>query len=130
MGELVSGARNQPHTGTVPPRQNAEAVMLDFVQPSRAGRWPLGGRWQTRLDYGQAWAGTLTQRHKRFNKKGGPKSRVIVWSRPSWGWGAGDRPGPGTGRLRYVLPQFADRPALEMRSIPLSLKAGAAIRSP
>jgi len=38
--EIVSGPRNQPHAGRVPPCQNAKAVMLDFVQPTR----PTGGR--------------------------------------------------------------------------------------
>jgi hypothetical protein len=42
MREVVSVARNQPHARTIAPRQNAEAVMLDFVQPTWPGRWPLG----------------------------------------------------------------------------------------
>ena len=32
--EIVSGACNQPHAGSVTPRQNAEAVMLDFMNSS------------------------------------------------------------------------------------------------
>jgi hypothetical protein len=42
---------------------DAEAVMLDFVEPARPGRRRLRGRWQTRFDNAQLWAGTLTQRH-------------------------------------------------------------------
>jgi hypothetical protein len=48
---------------SIAPRQNAEAVMLDFVNPTRAGR-----RWRERvgrLDNSQPGAGTLTQRHAR-----------------------------------------------------------------
>jgi len=30
--EIVSGVRNQPHACIVPTRQNAKAVMLDFVE--------------------------------------------------------------------------------------------------
>jgi hypothetical protein len=48
--EIVSSARNQPHAGTVLPRQNAEAVMLDFVDPARPGGRGLRWRRQTRLD--------------------------------------------------------------------------------
>ncbi len=40
--QIVSGACNQPHAGTIAPGQNAEPVMLDFVEPFRP-RWrPLG----------------------------------------------------------------------------------------
>ena len=38
MRELVSSPRNEPHARTVPQRQKAEAIMLDFVQPTGAGR--------------------------------------------------------------------------------------------
>ena len=34
----------QPHAGTVTSRHDAEAVVLDFVQPIRPGRRSLGGR--------------------------------------------------------------------------------------
>ena len=60
--EIVSGACNEPHSRTVAPRQDAEAIVLDFVNPTGAGRRGLGGRRQTRFDYPQAGAGTLTQR--------------------------------------------------------------------
>jgi hypothetical protein len=43
-------ARYEPHAGTVAPRQNAETVMFDFVQPAGTGRWDLRCRWQARLD--------------------------------------------------------------------------------
>jgi hypothetical protein len=32
--EVVTGACNQPHARTIPPRQDAEAIMLDFVAGS------------------------------------------------------------------------------------------------
>jgi hypothetical protein len=44
MCEVVSVPSNELHTGRAAPRQNAEAVMLDFVQPTRAGRRGLRGR--------------------------------------------------------------------------------------
>jgi hypothetical protein len=52
---IIPGACNQPHAGTIAAGQNAEPVMLDFVQPTRAGRWNLRWRWQTRLNYPQPW---------------------------------------------------------------------------
>jgi len=41
--EIVSGAGDQPHAGTIPARQDPEAIMIDFVQPSRTGRRGLSG---------------------------------------------------------------------------------------
>src|SRR5437588_7886098 len=55
--KIVSGAGNQPHARTIPPRQNAEAVMFYFVQPTGAGRRSLGGRRQTRFDDPQSGGG-------------------------------------------------------------------------
>jgi hypothetical protein len=43
-----SGARNQPHARCVTPRQNPEAIMLDFVNPTGAGGRGLRGRRQAR----------------------------------------------------------------------------------
>src|SRR5215472_11477672 len=56
--------------------KNAEAIMLDFVQPARAGRRRLGRRGQAWLDDAQPWAGTLTQRHTVLSKNCRPQSRV------------------------------------------------------
>jgi hypothetical protein len=61
--KIVAGASNEPNARTIAPRQNAETVMLDFVNPSWPGRRGLGRRGQARLDNSQAGAGTLTQRH-------------------------------------------------------------------
>src|SRR5262249_17343467 len=41
--EIVSGARNEPHTGPIASGQYAEAVMFDFVNPAGAGRRGLRG---------------------------------------------------------------------------------------
>jgi hypothetical protein len=41
--EVIAGASNQSGTGTVSPHENAEAVMLDFVNPAGSARWGLGG---------------------------------------------------------------------------------------
>ena len=56
-------AGDQPDTGLIAPGHDAEAVMLNFMQPTGAGRRALGGGRQTRLNDAQPWAGTLTQRH-------------------------------------------------------------------
>jgi hypothetical protein len=48
---------------TIPARQDAKAVMLDFVNPAGTRRRGRSGRRQTRLNYSQPGAGTLTQRH-------------------------------------------------------------------
>jgi hypothetical protein len=46
--EVVAVAGDKPDTGTVTPRHDPEAIVLDLVNPAIAGRWPLGWRWQTR----------------------------------------------------------------------------------
>jgi hypothetical protein len=33
----------EPHTGSITPRHDAEAVMLDFMQPVPPDRRPIGG---------------------------------------------------------------------------------------
>ncbi len=66
MREVVSVSCNQPHTYGAAPRQDAKAIMLDFVQPTRTGRRSLGGRWQARFDNAQSGTGTLSQRHGRL----------------------------------------------------------------
>src|SRR6516162_7762621 len=73
-GEAIAVAGNQPHPGLVPAGQNAEAIMLDFVQPARAGRRRLGRRGQAGVDDPQP-AGTLTQ-HATVNRSYHPKSRI------------------------------------------------------
>ena len=50
FGEIVAVAGDQPHAGSVPQRQDAEAVMLDFVEPIRAARRGFGRRWQAGLN--------------------------------------------------------------------------------
>jgi len=42
--EIVAIASKEPHAGTIAPRQSAEAIMLDFVQPAGTGR--RGLRWR------------------------------------------------------------------------------------
>ena len=41
-GEIMAVARQEPHAGSVSPRHDAEAVMLDFVQPVPADRRSIG----------------------------------------------------------------------------------------
>jgi antitoxin (DNA-binding transcriptional repressor) of toxin-antitoxin stability system len=55
--EIVAIAREQPDTPVVAPREDAEAIVLDFVNPARARRWLLSRA-------GQAWferEATMTQ---------------------------------------------------------------------
>jgi hypothetical protein len=47
----------------IPPRQDAEAIMLDFMQPAGTRRRNLRWRREARLDNSQPRPGTLTQRH-------------------------------------------------------------------
>jgi hypothetical protein len=47
-GKIVSVARQEPHTGSVAPRHDAEAVMFYFVQPVPPDRRSIDGP-------GQAW---------------------------------------------------------------------------
>src|SRR6516165_6269322 len=54
---------DEPHASSILAGHDAEAVMLDFVQPVRAGRRGLCWRRQARLDNAQPGTGTLTQRH-------------------------------------------------------------------
>ena len=41
--EIIPVASNEPHTRTISPRHDAEAIMLDFVNPTGAGRRRLRG---------------------------------------------------------------------------------------
>jgi hypothetical protein len=41
--EIIAIAGEQPHTGTIPPRQNADAVVFEFMNPAGTGR--RGLRW-------------------------------------------------------------------------------------
>jgi len=38
-------------------RQDAETIVLDFVEPTRAGRRPIGGSRQARLELGPGLLG-------------------------------------------------------------------------
>jgi hypothetical protein len=49
-GEIVAVAGVEPHAAGVAPRQDAEAVMLDFVEPVGTGRRGFGRRRQAGFD--------------------------------------------------------------------------------
>ena len=49
-GEIVAVASEEPHTGSVAPRPDAEAVVLDFVKPIRPGRRLVRRPWQAWLN--------------------------------------------------------------------------------
>src|SRR6516225_62785 len=63
--EIITVPRDEPDTRTISPGHDAKAIMLDFVNPAGPGGRDFGGRGQTRLNYPQPGAGTLTQRHGR-----------------------------------------------------------------
>jgi hypothetical protein len=52
-----------------------EAVVLDFVQPDRPGRWTRGPRWKARRNKTRR-QGTQTQRHARLDRRALSGSRV------------------------------------------------------
>jgi hypothetical protein len=55
-----SVAGDQPDTGTVTAGHDAEAIVLDFVNPAVPGRWPFGWGRQARIDVAGSAAGTKT----------------------------------------------------------------------
>ena len=63
MERIVSGARYEPDARAIPARENADAVVFEFMNPTGTARWSLGGGGETRLDNPETGAGTLTQRH-------------------------------------------------------------------
>jgi hypothetical protein len=54
--------RDEPDASTIAPRHDAEAIVLDFVNPIRPGRWSLGGSRQARFDIAESGAGMQTRR--------------------------------------------------------------------
>jgi hypothetical protein len=59
--QVVARPTVEPHPRAVLAGNNPKAVMLDFMQPHRAGRWSWGLRGQARLDE-EGGQGTRTQR--------------------------------------------------------------------
>jgi len=57
----VAVSSEEPHTGSVAPRHDAEAVMLDLVNPIPPGRRFIGMPGQTGLDEVGQGAGTRTR---------------------------------------------------------------------
>jgi hypothetical protein len=49
-GEVIAGTAVEPHPLTILAGNNAEAVMLDLVQPLAAGRQLMGFGWKARRD--------------------------------------------------------------------------------
>ena len=50
MGEVIAGAAVEPHLRAVLAGDDAEAVMLDFMQPLAAGWQLVGFGWEARRD--------------------------------------------------------------------------------
>jgi hypothetical protein len=75
IGEVIAVAREQPHAVFVPPRQDAEAVMLNFVNPI----WP---RRRLLRQTGQAWldGGFVTPEHRphRNSKIAAPSAALAA----------------------------------------------------
>jgi hypothetical protein len=59
LAEIVAVAGDQSHARGVAPCQDAEAVVLDLVEPVRAGRRRLGRGRQARLDQADRSAAAL-----------------------------------------------------------------------
>jgi hypothetical protein len=59
FGEIVAIAGVEPHARGVPPCQDAEAVVLDLVQPVRAARRGLGRRREAGFDKADCSAAML-----------------------------------------------------------------------
>ena len=53
------GMPKRTHAPAIPQRYDAEAIVLDFVQPVRADRRLFGWGWQARLDEADRVAATL-----------------------------------------------------------------------
>jgi hypothetical protein len=58
-GEIVAVAGDQPHAGSVAPRQDAKAVVLDLVQPLGPARRGFGRGRQAGFDQAACAAATL-----------------------------------------------------------------------
>ena len=82
LGEVVAFPSEKPHAGGIPPRYDAEAVMLDFVDPARARRWPPGQAGQARFN--SAVRAAATQYHARKIGQIGknPSSSALNWKAP------------------------------------------------
>src|ERR1700730_16223858 len=50
LGQIVTRPAVKPHTTSILPCDDPEAVMLDFVQPRLAGRWVRAGCGEARRD--------------------------------------------------------------------------------
>ena len=50
MGEVIARTAIEPHLRAVLARNNAEAIVLDFVQPLAARRQLIGFGWEARRD--------------------------------------------------------------------------------
>ena len=61
-GEIVAVAGVEPHAVGVATRQNAEAVVLDLMNPSGACRWLLGRFGEARCDGGTGAEGRAAHR--------------------------------------------------------------------
>jgi hypothetical protein len=62
----------------IAPRQNAEAVVLDLMQPIQPRRRPFGGQWQAGFDVA-AGMGTQRQRQGPRDAKNLPQGRWQIW---------------------------------------------------
>ena len=57
--EIVTVAGEQPHAGTIAPGHDTKAIVLDFVQPIRPGRWSFGRGRQARFDKANCECGKM-----------------------------------------------------------------------
>ena len=79
-GELVAWTTIEPHPLTILAGNDAEAVMLNLMQPQAAGRQRVGFGWEARRDEA-GWKSTRTGKHDaRIHRQRWPR----LEGRPRW----------------------------------------------
>src|SRR5262245_42155493 len=68
LGPIVPVSREKPHPLGTPPRQQAEAIVLNLMNPVAASRWPLDRNRQARLN--KIGEGTQTPQHRAVMQHG------------------------------------------------------------
>src|SRR5262249_48687746 len=74
FGPVVPVGGDRPPSGGPPPRQEPEAIMLDFMNLIAAGRWMLDRARQARL--GKVGEGPQTPQHALLNAAENGQSRI------------------------------------------------------
>jgi hypothetical protein len=113
--EIVAVSSEEPHPGSFAPRHDAEAVMLDLVNPIPAGRRFIGTAGQVWLDEVVNRAGTRTRQHTVLDSAPGARIRVRPKAAPAAARGNGHADaalGSGHGRGDGQLVLIVGEPGL------------------